>query len=92
MAAGQLSAQRVVTGLLLGAVSIAVVTAAIEGLRQAEEKTRRIAAEQAALRRVATLVARADPPNAVFAAVAEETGRLSAPTLPSWAAATRTTR
>jgi signal transduction histidine kinase len=168
MAAGQLSARRVVTGLVLGAVLVAVVTAAIEGLRQvvpllslpilylfaifplaiwwgawlalaasaasmltfdylyvapvhslgisspgillalvlsgltsfvvaelakrarrtreaellaenlrqAEEKTRRIAAEQAALRRVATYVARADPPSALFAAVAEETGRL----------------
>ncbi len=168
MAAGQFSARRVVTGLLLGAVLVAVVTAAIEGLRQvvpllslpilylfaifplaiwwgawlalaasaasmltfdffytapvhslgisspgvllalvlsgltsfvvaglakrarrtreaellaenlrqAEEKTQRIAAEQAALRRVATFVARADPPSVVFAAVAEETGRL----------------
>jgi predicted ATPase/signal transduction histidine kinase len=39
---------------------------------------RRIAAEQAALRRVATLVARAAPPQEVFAAVAEEVGRLLA--------------
>ena len=37
---------------------------------------RRIAGEQAALRRVATLVARAAPPREVFAAVAEEVGRL----------------
>ena len=37
---------------------------------------RRIADEQAALRRVATLVARAAPPEEVFAAVAEEVGRL----------------
>ncbi|WP_433294572.1 sensor histidine kinase [Pseudonocardia sp. CA-142604] len=36
----------------------------------------RIAGEQAALRRVATLVARAAPPEEVFAAVAEEAGRL----------------
>jgi signal transduction histidine kinase len=35
-----------------------------------------VAAEQAALRRVATLVARAAPPQAVFDAVCEETGRL----------------
>jgi len=35
-----------------------------------------LAAEQAALRRVATLVARAAAPTAVFAAVAEEIGRL----------------
>jgi signal transduction histidine kinase len=37
---------------------------------------RRIADEQAALRRVATLVARGAPPEQVFAAVAEEAGRL----------------
>ncbi|MDX6419767.1 MAG: hypothetical protein QOG28_4387, partial [Trebonia sp.] len=36
----------------------------------------RLAEEQAALRRVATLVARATPPQEVFAAVAEEAGRL----------------
>ena len=39
---------------------------------------RRIASEQAALRRVATLVAQAAPPEQVFAAVAEEVGRLLA--------------
>ena len=39
---------------------------------------RRIAGEQAALRRVATLVARVAPPREVFAAVAEEAGRLLA--------------
>jgi signal transduction histidine kinase len=39
---------------------------------------RRIADEQAALRRVATLVARAAPPPEVFAAVAEEVGALLA--------------
>ena len=38
----------------------------------------RLAEEQAALRRVATLVARATPPREVFAAVAEEVGRLLA--------------
>ncbi len=37
-----------------------------------------LAEEQAALRRVATLVARGEPPDAVFAAVTEETGRLLA--------------
>ena len=37
---------------------------------------RTLAAEQAALRRVATLVARAAPPATVFAAVTEEVGRL----------------
>ncbi|HTQ67797.1 MAG TPA: AAA family ATPase [Solirubrobacteraceae bacterium] len=39
---------------------------------------RRIADEQAALRRVATLVASGAPPSTVFAAVAEEVGRLLA--------------
>ena len=39
-------------------------------------KYRRIAGEQAALRRVATLVARAAPPEDVLAAVTEEAGRL----------------
>jgi signal transduction histidine kinase len=43
---------------------------------QAREELRAIADEQAALRRVATLVAEAAPPPAVFAAVAEEVGRL----------------
>jgi signal transduction histidine kinase len=37
---------------------------------------RQLAEEQAALRRVATLVARGEPPEAVFAAVLEEVGRL----------------
>ena len=37
-----------------------------------------LAREQAALRRVATLVAQATPPPEVFAAVAEEVGRLLA--------------
>jgi signal transduction histidine kinase len=39
-------------------------------------KFRQIAGEQTALRRVATLVAQATPPEQVFAAVAEEAGRL----------------
>ena len=43
---------------------------------QAREELRRVADEQAALRRVATLVARAAPPAALFAAVVEEVGRL----------------
>ncbi|MDX6241728.1 MAG: hypothetical protein QOG10_6552 [Kribbellaceae bacterium] len=45
-------------------------------VREAEERVRRIAQEQTALRRVATLVARAAPPEQVFAAVAAEIGRL----------------
>ncbi len=43
---------------------------------QAREELRAVADEQAALRRVATLVAEAAIPAAVFAAVAEEAGRL----------------
>ncbi|HWM09816.1 MAG TPA: GAF domain-containing protein, partial [Solirubrobacteraceae bacterium] len=42
----------------------------------AREEVARLADEQAALRRVATLVARELPPAQVFAAVAEEVGRL----------------
>ena len=45
---------------------------------QAREELRALADEQAALRRVATLVAGTAPPAAVFAAVAEEAGRLLA--------------
>ena len=43
-----------------------------------QAQLRQLAEEQAALRRVATLVARATPPQEVFAAVAEEVGRLLA--------------
>jgi PAS domain S-box-containing protein len=43
---------------------------------QARADADRLAEEQAALRRVATLVARESPPDEVFAAVAEEVGRL----------------
>ncbi|MEN3270380.1 GAF domain-containing protein, partial [Pseudonocardia sp.] len=43
---------------------------------QARVELRRYAEEQAALRRVATLVARATPPEEVFAAVAAEVGQL----------------
>src|SRR5207237_3289143 len=45
-------------------------------LREAEERNRALAEEQAALRRVATLVARGVPRSEVFAAVAQEVGRL----------------
>ena len=43
---------------------------------QARTDVQRLADEQAALRRVATLVARESPPTEVFAAVTEEVGRL----------------
>ncbi|MDX6408335.1 MAG: hypothetical protein QOE13_1406 [Gaiellaceae bacterium] len=45
-------------------------------LREAEERNRALAEEQAALRRVATLVARGVPPEELFAAVASEVGQL----------------
>jgi PAS domain S-box-containing protein len=44
--------------------------------RQAESELRRLAGEQAARRRVATLVARGVPPDEVFSAVADEVERL----------------
>ncbi|HWE58164.1 MAG TPA: hypothetical protein VG228_00600 [Solirubrobacteraceae bacterium] len=40
------------------------------------DDSRALAEEQAALRRLATLVARGVPPESVFAAVTEEVGRL----------------
>ena len=43
---------------------------------QARQQVSALADEQAALRRVATLVARGEPPRGVFAAVAQEAGRL----------------
>ena len=51
-----------------------VATAIAEA--QARVELRGFAEEQAALRRVATLVARGAPPEGVFGAVAEEVGRL----------------
>ncbi|MCW3050615.1 MAG: putative GAF-sensor signal transduction histidine kinase [Solirubrobacterales bacterium] len=53
----------------------ALVASAISNT-QAREDLRRLADEQAALRRLATLVARAAEPQVVFDAVCEETGRL----------------
>ena len=47
-----------------------------DSLETSRDELRRVAEEQAALRRVATLVARAISPPAVFAAVASEAGRL----------------
>src|SRR5205085_4813573 len=45
-------------------------------LHETKERNRRLAEEQAALRRVATLVARREPAEELFAAVAEEVGQL----------------
>jgi hypothetical protein len=55
------------------------------------EQLRVLAEEQAALRRVATLVARGVPPEELFAAVTEEAGRLLAADPRSWPGTTPTT-
>jgi GAF domain-containing protein len=57
--------------LVAGAVGTVVALAA-----ESREKLRRLADEQAALRRVATLVARGTPPAEVLAAVAHEVGNI----------------
>jgi signal transduction histidine kinase len=59
-------------GLIAGQLAVSLDNA------QLYAEYRRIADEQAALRRVATLVARAEPPDAVFATVATEAGQLLA--------------
>jgi signal transduction histidine kinase len=66
------------TGRLEGVQLIAGQLAVSLDNAQLYAEFRRVAGEQAALRRVATLVAQAAPPEKVFAAVAEEAGRLLA--------------
>jgi signal transduction histidine kinase len=63
------------TSLLLAAVT-AERTGAARALRVSEAAQRALADEQAALRRVATLVASEAPPNRVVQQVTEEVGRL----------------
>jgi signal transduction histidine kinase len=63
------------TSLLLAAVT-AERTRAVAALMATEAAQRALAAEQAALRRVATLVAGEAPPSRVFEQVTEEVGRL----------------
>jgi signal transduction histidine kinase len=65
------------TSLLLAAVT-SERTRATRALEASEETQRTLADEQAALRRVATLVASEAPPSRVFAQVTEEVGRLLA--------------
>ena len=48
----------------------------VKGLERAEERARELAAEQAALRQVATLVARESSPDQLFAVVAEQVARV----------------
>ena len=68
------------TALLGGMARVASMTmtmlSVLDHERAAREEVERLAREQAALRRVATLVARGEPPRGVFAAVAEQVGRL----------------
>jgi signal transduction histidine kinase len=64
------------------ALGVFLVTAMVVGqlaarTQRAAERSARLTDEQAALRRVATLVAQADAPSAVFEAVTREVGRLS---------------
>src|SRR5215211_2721073 len=63
------------TSLVLAAVTAERIRAARK-LAATEEAQRTLAAEQAALRRVATLVAGEAPPSRVFEQVTEEVGRL----------------
>jgi GAF domain-containing protein len=69
------------TGLLRGMAHVASMTMrmlrVLEDERAARQELERLAREQAALRRMATLVAKAASPDEVFAAVAEEVAQLS---------------
>jgi signal transduction histidine kinase len=68
------------TGLLRGMARVAATTMrllrVLDDERSAREELRTIADEQAALRHMATLVARGAPPAEVFSAVAEEVGNV----------------
>jgi signal transduction histidine kinase len=68
------------TALLGGMARVAAMTmtmlSVLDHERAAREEVERLAREQAALRRVATLVARAVSPEEVFAAVAKEVGNV----------------
>jgi signal transduction histidine kinase len=76
LAGGDLAARLPATGVgEIGALE-GSFNAMAGALAASHEELGRLAEEQAALRRVATLVARGMPPAEVFAAVAEEAGRL----------------
>jgi signal transduction histidine kinase len=62
--------------VLISAVTAGVVSVLAERGRQRAREVQALAREQAALPRIATLVARAAPPAEVFAAVAAEVGQL----------------
>jgi signal transduction histidine kinase len=76
LAGGDLSARMPETGAgEIGALERAFNVMG-SSLERSRDELAELAAEQTALRRVATLVAEAAPPPAVFAAVAKEVGRL----------------
>jgi hypothetical protein len=62
--------------LVRQATSRGVKSAPVEALERAEERARELTTEQAALRRVATLVARESSPEKLFAVVAEQVARV----------------
>ena len=62
--------------VLISAVTAGVVSVLAERARERAREVEALAREQAARRRIATLVARAAPPAEVFAAVAAEAGQL----------------
>ena len=73
---GALTSQE--TGLLRRMARVAAMTMRmLSVLRAAREEIERLAGEQAALHRVATLVAKAAAPGEIFCAVAEELAQLS---------------
>ncbi len=76
MIAGSTKEQPLPAGTEVDLASFTDLVATAVANAEASDELRRMADEQAALRRVATLVARGEPPSAVFQAVAEEAGRV----------------
>lgn len=60
--------------VLISAVTAGIVSVLAKRARQRAREVKTLAREQAALRRIATLVTQAAPPAEVFAAVAAEAG------------------
>jgi signal transduction histidine kinase len=71
-----LSDPHIASLIIISAVVAVVVSRLVERARQRAAEAHTIAEEQAALRNVATLVARGVPPEEVFAAVTDRAGRL----------------
>jgi signal transduction histidine kinase len=78
MSAGWSLDEPVPTGIEARLASFTELVATAITYAESRARLARLAEEQAALRRVATLVARGVPPEEVFAAVTEEVGRLLA--------------